>query len=112
MCIRDRHQNARFFECAPAPDESSSSPKRSGGLSWRACQSCCCVLDAAMRANPSSASALIATAASATAAILAGSRHGRNKDALLTAATSKPNLAEKLTGYVSAPIEDANADLA
>jgi hypothetical protein len=106
------HQNARFFECAPAPDESSSSPKRSGGLSWRACQSCCCVLDAAMRANPSSASALIATAASATAAILAGSRHGRNKDALLTAATSKPNLAEKLTGYVSAPIEDANADLA
>jgi hypothetical protein len=45
---------------------SSSSPERSGGLSSRASQSSCCVLDAAMRANPSSASALIATAASAT----------------------------------------------
>jgi hypothetical protein len=105
------HQKTRFLITRRFESKSSaSSPKRSGGLSSRTCQSSCCVLDAAMRANASSASALIATAASATAAIFAGSRHGKNNDALLTAATSKPNLAEKLTGYVSAPIADANAD--
>jgi len=62
-----------------------------------------------MRANPSSASALIAIADSATAAIFAGSRHGRHNDALLTAATSRQRLVEKPTSYVSAPIDGADA---
>ena len=65
-----------------------------------------------MRVNPSSASALIATADSATAAIFAGSRRGRNNDALLTGATSRQRLVEKPTSYVSASIGAADADLA
>jgi hypothetical protein len=98
------HQNTRFlvtrrFESEP----SASSPKRSGGLSSRTCRRSCFVHDAAMRVNPSSASALIATADSATAAIFAGSRRGRNNDALLTGATSRQRLVEKPTSCVSAP---------
>jgi hypothetical protein len=93
-------------------ESSASSPKRSGGLSSRTCRRSCFVHDVATRANPSSASALIATADSATAAIFAGSRRGRNNDALLTAAISRQRLVEKPTSYVSAPIDTANAGLA
>ena len=63
-----------------------------------------------MLVNPSSA--LIATADSATVAIFAGSRHGRNNDALLTGATSRKRSVEKPTSYVSAPIGGADAGLA
>ncbi len=98
----------RRFESEP----SASSPKRSGGLSSRTCRRSCFVHDAAMCVNPSSASALIATADSATAAIFAGSRRGRNNDALLTGATSRQRLVEKPTSYVSAPIGGADAGLA
>ena len=54
---------------------------------------------------PSSASVLIATADSVTAAIFAGSRRARNNDALLTAGTSRQRLVEKPTSYVSEPID-------
>jgi hypothetical protein len=65
-----------------------------------------------MLVNPSSAFALIATVDSATAAIFAGGRRGRNNDALLTAATSRQRLVEKPTSYVSVPIDGADAGLA
>jgi hypothetical protein len=60
-----------------ASESSASSPKRSGGLSSRTCRRSCFVHDAAMRANRSSASALIAIADSATAAIFAGNKDRR-----------------------------------
>jgi hypothetical protein len=98
----------RRFESEP----SASSPKRSGGLSSRTCRRSCFVHDAATRVNPSSAAALIATADSATAAIFAGGRRGRNNGALLTGATRRQCLVEKPTNYVSAPIGAADAGLA
>ena len=65
-----------------------------------------------MPANPCSASVLIATADSVTAAIFAGSGRARNNDALLTAGTSRQRLVEKPTSYVSEPIDGVNAGLA
>jgi hypothetical protein len=72
---RRASENAVFLvERRFASESSASSPKRSGGLSSRTCRRSCFVHDAAMRANRSSASALIAIADSATAAIFAGNK--------------------------------------
>jgi len=96
----------RRFKSEP----SASSPERSGGLLSSACQKSCFDRDAATLANPCSVFALIATADSATAAMLAGPTHGGSSDAPPIVAISKQLVVERHTGYGNVLID--NADVA
>ena len=93
-------------------ETSASSPERSGGLSSSACQKSCFDRDAATVANPCSVFALIATADSATAVMLAGPTHGGSSNALPIVAISKQIVVERHTGYGNVPIDNADVALA
>ena len=92
--------------------EPSSSPERSGGLSSWACQGSCLDRGVAPLASPCSAFALTVTVDSVTAAIVAGDKHDDSSDVLPIAATSKPSVVDKRTGYVNLPTDDAGVDAA
>jgi len=52
------------------------------------------------------------TVDSVTAAIVAGDKHDDSSDVLPIAATSKPSVVDKRTGYVNLPTDDAGVDAA
>jgi hypothetical protein len=87
---------------------SASSPERR--LIIVACQKFSFDRDAATLANPCSVFARIATADSATAAILAGSTQGASSYGQPIVAISKQSMAEKRTGYVNVLIDDPDTD--
>ena len=106
------HQEVRFFNHTPVQE--GVIVTIIAGAQRRfiivACQKFCFARDAATLANPCSVFARIATADSATVAILAGSTHGGSRDARPIVVISKQSVAEKRTGYVNVLIDDADVD--